>query len=111
MHPNIDMPRPRRIQAGPNAGQPRPASIQVVDGLDACKKAVLHLRAVGYNVIGAHAGADTVPVVQVAVDLRCHQAIGDHEAEYYRRSDTQLHGRFHAMLHGACVVWTERVQP
>lgn len=102
------------IRCGPRAGQPRPITDIVLDGLSAAKIVAIKLKRNGLTVIGATVD-NGMPTVQVAA-CRLTAELVEHDAAAYYKHTTlggvaERHGVFTAETDDGRkvrVLWVER---
>lgn len=98
------------IAKGTNAGQQRPMTDLVLDGLTAIKDVVVKLKRNGMTVIGAHADSG-VPTVQVDRHRLIDELLEAGQAGYYRDNHTERYGEFFGEANDGTkvrVVWVEK---
>ena len=101
-----------RIAFGQNAGQPRPITDIVIDGLTKCRDAAIKLKRNGYTVISCITD-NALPPVQIQACRKTAEMIDLGAACYYRwrtvDGERERHGQFH--IEGVRVIWVERGYP
>lgn len=98
------------ISRGPRAGQERPVTDCVLDGLTAAKDVAIKLKRNGFTVIGAIVDGFNRPTIQVVRHPVVDELLAAGNAGYFYRSATEQHGEFKGEANDGSevrVVWVE----
>lgn len=100
------------IARGPRAGQPRPVTDIVLDGLTAAKEVAVTLKRNGFVVIGADIDGGQRPTVQVNWHPLIQEILNAGNAGYFRQTATERFGEFKGEGNDGTevrIVWVEKL--